>query len=142
MLYYDNGGGIRDSLRVIARTQDTLAAYWRRATSTQASPPPMPSVDFNREMVIVVATGRRTPEEQIHVDSLLVRPELMPTGRREEQLTIVVRLVVGCGRIRTPAYPVEIVRARRFDGHVAWRHNTERLNCDGAGAGGAGSAAR
>jgi hypothetical protein len=80
-------------------------------------------------MVIIVAAGRQTPEEQIHVDSLFVQRELMSSGRREEVLTIVVRTVVGCGRLRTEAYPVEIVRARRFNGPVKWADRTERAPC-------------
>lgn len=128
-LYTDNGGGIRDSVRIIVRDNDALRTWWQQATSTQASPPPLPAVDFGREMVIIAAAGRQTPEEQIHVDSLLVRPELMPQGREQEVLTVVVRTVVGCGRMRTAAYPVVIVRARRFDGPIRWRDNKEQLPC-------------
>src|SRR5688572_17119005 len=68
-LYYDNGGGIRDSTRMVIRDAQTFATQWARATAMQASPPAVPSIDFNRQMVILVAAGRKTPEDQIHVDS-------------------------------------------------------------------------
>lgn len=128
-LYYDNGGGIRDSLRDVIREPARFASIWQRATSTQATPPSVPPVDFSRDMVIVVATGRMTPEDQIHVDSLLVRRELMSSGNREETLTIVVRTVTGCGRFRADAFPVEIVRARRFDGPIRWEERAVRAEC-------------
>jgi hypothetical protein len=124
-LYYDNAGGIRDSLRVLIRDGDALANYWKQATSTQASPAPQPALDFGRDMAILVAAGRKTPDDQIHVDSLLVRPELNPDGRRVETLTIVVRSVEGCRRFRTEAFPVEIVRARKFDGPVKWEERKD-----------------
>jgi hypothetical protein len=54
-----NSGGIRDSTRVVIRDVATLGEYWRQATSTQVAPPPVPTVDFNREMAILVAAGRR-----------------------------------------------------------------------------------
>jgi hypothetical protein len=123
-LYYDNGGGVRDSVREIVRDRARFEQIWQQATSTQASPPQLPAVDFNREMVILVASGAMTPEDQIHVDSLLVRPELTPENRRVETLSVVVRTVIGCRRFRTEAFPVEIVRARRFDGPVKFDDRT------------------
>lgn len=128
-LYYDNGGGIRDSIRVVIREPAVLEDYWFNATMPQSSPPPAPVVNFDRDMVIVVAAGRATPEEEIHVDSLLVQRELNPQGEQEETLTIVVRTVQGCGRFRTEAYPLEIVQARRFDGPVRWRETRQQIPC-------------
>jgi len=129
-IYYDTGGGIRDSMREVISDQATYAQRWQQATSAQPSPPQAPPVDFNREMVIVVAAGRKTPEDQIHVDSLFTRRELMSSGEREETLIIAVRTVIGCGRVRTEAYPVEIVRALRFEGPIRWDERVERAVCD------------
>jgi hypothetical protein len=129
-IYYDTGGGIRDSMRVVITDQATYAQRWQQATSAQPSPPPAPAIDFNREMVILVAAGRKTPEDQIHVDSLFTRRELLPSGQREETLIIAVRTVIGCGRVRTEAYPVEIVRARSFEGPIRWDERVERAVCD------------
>jgi hypothetical protein len=129
-LYRDNGGGIRDSTRVVILDEATLDQYWAAATSPQSSPPPMPVVDFDREMIILVALGRATPEEEIHVDSLLVRRELNAAGDRVETLAIVVRTVQGCGRFRTEAFPLAIVRARAFDGPIRWEERRQQAVCD------------
>lgn len=134
-LYSDNAGGIRDSVRVVLRDRVALERQWQQATSPQSSPPATPTIDFEREMVILVATGRKTPEEEIHVDSLLVRREMNSQGENEETLTIVVRTVVGCGRFRTDAFPLTIVRARRFDGPVKWDDRTQQKNCSPEAAG-------
>jgi predicted small lipoprotein YifL len=128
-LYQDNGGGIRDSTRIVIRDAGTLEEYWSRATSPQSSPPPVPVVDFDRQMIILVALGRATPEEEIHVDSLLVRRELNAAGDRVETLAIVVRTVHGCGRFRTEAFPLEIVRARTFDGPIRWEERRQQTVC-------------
>jgi len=128
-LYYDNGGGIRDSMRVVIRDRTALERRWQEATSPQATPPQTPTVMFDQEMVIVATAGRMTPEDEIHVDSLLVRRELNAQGQNEETLTVVVRTVVGCGRFRTEAFPLEIVKVRRFDGPVKWEERIQRREC-------------
>ncbi len=117
-LYYDNSGGIQDSLRDVVRTADALAAVWQRATAGQATPPPVPTVDFAREMVLVAAAGRMTPDDQIQVDSVAVRKERTPDGKLQDVLTAWVRVTQGCHRFRADAYPVELVRVRQFSGPV------------------------
>jgi hypothetical protein len=134
LLYNDNRGGIRDSTWVVITDDARLAEYWDRATNEQASPPPVPVVDFDREMIILVALGRATPEEEIHVDSLLVRRELSTAGDEVETLAIVVRTVQGCGRFRTEAFPLEIVRARAFDGPIRWEERRQQSVCGDAPA--------
>lgn len=128
-LFTDNRGGIRDSTRAVIRDAGRLATIWEQATAPQATPPSVPGIDFDREMVILVAYGRATPEEEIHVDSLLVRREMDARGDEREVLHIVVRSVKGCGRFRTEAFPLEIVSVRRFDGPVSWDERTQQLAC-------------
>jgi len=119
-LYSDNSGGIRDSTRAVIRDDSTFARYWQQATSKQMDPPARPSLDFSRDMAIVVAAGRMTPNDQIQVDSLLVRKETNSEGDDVETLTIVVRTIEACRRMSEDAFPLEIVRARKFDGPVKW----------------------
>jgi hypothetical protein len=129
-LYYDDGGGIADSLRVAVRDPALLRDLWDRATSTLDSPPPLPTVDFAREMVLVVAAGRMNPGDRIQVDSAGVRSELDPDGRRREIMLAQVRIIVDCTGFDADVYPVEIVRVRRFDGPVQFLHARERApNC-------------
>ena len=117
-LYYDNSGGLQDSLRLVVRDADALASIWQRATSGQATPPPPPTIDFTREMVLVAAAGRMTPDDQIQVDSVAVRKERTAEGKLADVLTAWVRVTQGCRRFKADAYPVELVRVRQFAGAV------------------------
>src|SRR5439155_15027409 len=103
-VYYDDGPAFRDSVRIVVRDGDAWRAVWAQATSTQPSPPPLPAVDFTREMVLVVGAGRMTPGDQIHVDS---------AGVRRDFFVAVVRTIVQCRPFPAPASPLDIVRLSR-----------------------------
>lgn len=117
-LYYDNSGGLQDSLRLVVRDADALTSIWQRATSGQTTPPPPPTLDFSKEMVLVAAAGRMTPDDQIQVDSVAVRKERTAEGKLQEVLTAWVRVTQGCHRFKADAYPLELVRVRQFAGPV------------------------
>jgi hypothetical protein len=117
-LLYDNSGGIQDSAQVVIRDAQTFSDYWRRATSTQDSPPPVPDVDFRRDMVLLLAGGRMSPDYEVRIDSAGVRLESTAEGRQQEVLAVVYTVVEGCRRFTHDAYPVEFVRLRRYDGAV------------------------
>lgn len=125
-LYYDNGGGIQESLRLVIRDATTLADVWQRVTSRQVEPPPAPQVDFSREMLLVVAAGRMTPEDEIRVDSVGIHSETTATGRSERVMAVIVRIREGCRRFNADAYPLEVVRVRRFDGPVNFVERREQ----------------
>jgi hypothetical protein len=108
-VYYDNGLAFADSARIVVRDSTAWRAIWQRATRPQPSPPPMPVIDFNREMIVVAAAGRMKPGDLIHVDSIGVHGSLT---------VLVVRTVVACQPFPTDAYPFEIVRIPRRDGPV------------------------
>ncbi len=126
VIYQGNAGGIQDSVRQVIRDADGYRQMWREATARQASPPAAPPVDFTREMLLVVAAGRMTPEDEIHVDSVAVRREPTADSGTEEVLAAVVRVFQGCRRFNVSAYPIEIVRVRRFEGPVRWIERRER----------------
>jgi hypothetical protein len=131
-LYYDNGGGIQDSIRVVLREEGGFRMRWDQATSRQAVPPPLPQVDFAREMVVLVAAGRMTTEDQIQVDSATVVQAMDVEGDMQPVLTIHVRTTRGCGRFNVDAYPLELLRLRRFDGEVRFNERvTQAEGCFG-----------
>lgn len=131
-IYYDNGGGIQDSVRMVIRDEQALRSVWRQATSQQSSPPPVPTIDFSREMVLVVAAGRMTPEDQIHVDSVAVRQVPDAQGHMQKGLRVVVDVIRGCNQFKTAAYPLEIVRVRRYNGPVQFvEKRTRAQGCSG-----------
>jgi hypothetical protein len=130
-LYYDNSGGISDSLRVVVRDEDDWQDLWDRATSRQSSPPSRPTVDFTEEMVVAVGTGRMTPQDRIQVDSAGFYTERTVDGAEEEYFIVVVRTHEGCRRLEADAYPLEIVKVPRFDGSVRWEERREQAtDCD------------
>ena len=129
VIYSGNSGGIRDSLRVVIRSESELANYWQRATALQSSPPPVERVDFSREMVILVAAGRKTSEARISVDTLLVRKELKASNDREDTLIIQVRKREGCGRFQNEAFPLQMVRVPKFDGPYRFEDQIANSNC-------------
>jgi hypothetical protein len=130
-LYYDNNGGIQDSIRMVVRDPDALRVVWQQATSRQASPPPLPEVDFRQHMLLVVAAGRRMPDDQLLVDSVAISRERNAEGRLEETMSAIVRFTQGCGRFQADAYPVDVVRVRRFEGPV--RFVERRQMAEGCG---------
>jgi hypothetical protein len=117
-IYYDNSGGVQDSLRLVIKQADDFATIWQQATSRQTSPPPAPAVDFGNEMLIVAGAGRMRPDDQIAVDSVYRTRELDTSGRMVEMLNVVIRTTTGCRPFNADAYPLDIVRVRRFDGPV------------------------
>ncbi len=131
-LYYDNGGGIQDSLRVVIREEGAFRMQWDQATSRQSAPPPFPQVDFGRDMVVLVSAGRMTTEDQLRVDSATVVQAMDAEGQMQPVLTVHVRTIRGCGRFNVDAYPVELLRLRRFDGDV--RFSETRTQAEGCGS--------
>lgn len=127
-VFYDNGGGVRDSGQIVIRDEATLRDVWQRATSTQSAPPPLPEVDFRRHMLLLVSGGRMSPDNEIHVDSVGLRRERNVEGREQEVLAVSYTITEGCRKFNRDAYPVEIVRVRRYDGEVRFNGRRERAS--------------
>jgi len=117
-LLYLTTSGIRDSAGVVARDDAAYRDLWRRATSAQSNPVAAPAIDFSREMVVMVAGGRLSPADQIHVDSVGVRRESTASGGAREVLAVVYSIREACSRLNGEAFPVDIVRVQRYTGQV------------------------
>jgi hypothetical protein len=128
-IYYDNGGGIQDSLREVIKDTESFTRRWQQATSPQSSPPSSPVIDFGENMIVLVAAGRMTPDDQIRVDSATLSRAPDAAGVMTETLNVVVRTTIGCRRFNAPAHPLELVRLRRFDGPV--RFVERRVQAEG-----------
>jgi hypothetical protein len=87
------------------------------------------------EMAVVVSAGRQTPEESIRVDSVGVRRERTADGNVRDALAVIVRTTYGCGRFTTDAFPVEIVRVKRFEGPVTFIERRTEAECGGPESG-------
>jgi hypothetical protein len=108
-LLYDDQTGYQDSVTMVVRDPATWGAVWRTANENQASVPPMPAVDFDSHMVLVVGAGRMRPGDQIRVDSL---------GLRGNAFVVVVRITEECQPFPADVYPLEIVKATRYNNEV------------------------
>src|SRR5436190_11437261 len=86
-VYYDDGPAFRDSVRMVVRDDATWTGVWKQASSTQLSPPPLPEIDFDHEMLLIVGAGRMAPGDQIRVDS---------AGVRGDYFLAVVSTIVQC----------------------------------------------
>jgi len=126
VLYDDDAGGLRDSVRVVVRDAAGLERLWRQVTAGQSTPPPAPVVDWEREMVVGVAAGRMVPNDRIRVDSVGVRREPGPDGKEREVMAVLVRTTQGCERFTSAAFPVSLVRVRRYAGAVVFVERRER----------------
>ena len=129
-LLYLTTSGIRDSGQVVVRDDVAYHDIWRRATSAQANAVSAPSVDFSRDMVVIVAGGRMSPADQIHVDSVGVRRESTTSGRPQDVLAVVYSVREGCSKLNSAAYPVDIVRLQRYAGEVRFvAHRVRGSDC-------------
>jgi hypothetical protein len=52
--------GIRGPLQTVIRNQDEWNAFWKRHSSTDTNPTPVPIVDFDREMVVGIFLGEKS----------------------------------------------------------------------------------
>jgi len=110
-IYYDDATAFTDSLRMIIQDADTWQSVWARATRRQATAPPLPAVDFERQTLLLVSAGRMRTGDEIHVDSI---------GTRGGRRLAVVRTIVQCQTVPAPAYPLEIVRVPRAAGAITF----------------------
>jgi hypothetical protein len=113
-------------VRLVVRDAAGLERLWRQATAGQTAPPPVPTVDWGREMVVAVAAGRMAPNDRIRVDSVGVRREPGADGHAREVMAVLVLTTQGCERFTSAAFPVSLVRLRRYEGQVVFVERRER----------------
>jgi hypothetical protein len=129
-LLYLTTSGIRDSGQVVVRDNAAYRDLWRRATSAQSNPVSAPAVDFSRDMIVMVAGGRMSPADQIHVDSVGVRRESTASGKPRDVLAVVYSVREACSRLNGDAFPVDIVRVQHYPGEVRFvAHRTRGSDC-------------
>ena len=100
--------GIGDSLRTVIADQQHWREVWARIHRDERPVPPVPAIDWRRELVIVAALGRRSSGGfAIRIDSAY---------QRDDTLEIVVRTEVpGRNCMLTAAFsqPVDLARLPR-----------------------------
>jgi hypothetical protein len=116
-LYRSEKSGYADATRLVVRDSVAWRAAWR-TLHLGVEEPPLPAVDFRREMVVVAALGGRLlGGHAISVDTV---------RRTGEEIEAVVRTTVPgerCPRVPAIVEPADVVRVPRSERAVAF---TER----------------
>ena len=102
---YTAYSGIDDSMRVVIADATSWRLYWQRVHARVSPVPPLPAVDFARDMVILAALGtRRSGGYGVRVDSAYDAGEFVEV--------VVWRSAPGAGCLVTAAFtqPVDVVR--------------------------------
>lgn len=121
-LYYDDGSGLTDRVQRVIRDEGTWADVWRQITSNQATPTGMPSVDFTREMLLLVGAGRMNPGDEIKIDSVGVDP-------KDKTISVIVRTIIQCRPFPGESHPLEIVRLLKSENRVVWLERSGKPGC-------------
>jgi hypothetical protein len=116
-VYYNDGPAFRDTVRQIVRDAASWQTMWKQVMSAQQSTVAAPTVNFDSEMIVVVAAGLMTPGDQIRVDS---------TGTRGGRFVVVVRTTAECQPFPASIYPHEVVRVTRSTLPVEWVEHVQR----------------
>ena len=117
--------GIDDSTRLVVRDAATWRARWAAINREMRPAPPLPTVDFAREMIVVAALGQRVSGGwSIVIDSAAWRGDTIDVFVR--------RLAPGHGCFTTAAIssPVDVVRLPRRDAPVRFSERLVREDCD------------
>lgn len=107
--------GLRTPAQLVIRTEEDWASVWKRHHSRTLPAPPLPPVDFTREMVLGVAPGERpTGGYGVRIASVRVDDGRMRVEVRETRPAdgAVVPMVLSS--------PYELVKVPRFDGEVVF----------------------
>ena len=127
---FTSGGGIWDQLRVVVRDRDAWLDVWKRIHRPDPNrgpypePPPLPEIDFSREMVVVAAMGQQpTTGYSIIIDGAY---------ERNDRLEVVVKSVMNlkCGSwLAMVTSPIDIVRLPKIERPVVFREIEVAPDC-------------
>jgi len=82
--------GVRAPLQIVAHTEPEWNALWRQHSSIEATPPPLPVIDFEKHNIIGLFLGDKPTggyeveiirAEQSNNDLVIYHREKYPTGR-------------------------------------------------------------
>ena len=116
--------GIVKRLRIVIRDRDAWVELWKQLSSKQFPQPPLPEIDFSREMLIVVAMGEQgTGGFSISVDGVYEK------NNKIEVIVKSFRPGKKCMLTQALTQPVDVVRLKKSDYSVVFRETSETKNC-------------
>jgi hypothetical protein len=116
-------GGISQRARLVIRGRDEFNDLWNQIMRPILNKPPLPEIDFSREMIIVAAMGQQPSRYGILIDSAC---------EVDNQLEVLVRSIKlpTCGaEAGLPPEPVDIVRLPKTDLPVVFREIETASDC-------------
>jgi hypothetical protein len=122
---YSPVSGYDQPERLVVTDQATWQSVWQTIHATLEPEPPLPVVDFNREMVLVAAMGRRPSGGHA------IRLEA--AEQDDQAVTVTVRTVVpgaGCVVSQVVTSPVDLARIPRTALPVRFADSSSTLRCE------------
>jgi hypothetical protein len=115
---------LRTPLRVVVRDEAEWRAIWSRLWHPRADAPPLPIVDFSREMVILAAAGEvASSGYDILVDSASLQDDRVQVRVRS------IRPGAECGVRWVIMHPVDVARISRTQLPVVFDEQSEVRDC-------------
>lgn len=115
--------GLHSERLMAIRNSGEWLGQWRRINARQ-DPPPLPAVDFSREMLLMAAMGRQpTGGYRVVIDKVI---------EQSGELLAFVRFVSpgrGCGAIAAVTSPADIVRVPVSPKNVRWVVERQAADC-------------
>ena len=117
-------GGIKERVRLVIRDRDEFDKLWKQSYRLASNKPPMPEVDFSREMIVVAAMGQQPSSSfEVIVDGAC---------EVDNQLEVSVRSTnfLKCGlQLGIVTAPVDIVRLPKTDMPVVFQETEVTSDC-------------
>ena len=117
--------GIDRRQRLVIRDQQAWEDFWRRATSNTSPSQPAPTIDFDRDIVVIAAMGSRpTGGYAIAIDGLF--------QQANDLYAVVLETSPGpsCGTTQAVTAPLAAARVRRVTGEVIFVERQATRDCD------------
>ena len=116
--------GVRDSLRAVVRDSALWRELWARINQPFLPSPPLPSIDFRREMIVVAALGARPTAGY----------DVVIEGVAQDSTGIEVALrrqtpAPGCPVAAAMTQPLDLARIPASDHPVRFRERTVVIPC-------------
>jgi hypothetical protein len=117
-------GGIKERVRLVIRDRDEFDKFWKQIYRLGSDKPPLPEVDFSREMIVVAAMGQQPSSGY----------EIIVDGACEvdNQLEVLVRSTnfLKCGlQLGIVTAPVDMVRLPKTNMQLVFRETEVTSDC-------------
>lgn len=114
----------KKKLRLVIRDQNEWRAVWEAINQSAFRKPPLPEIDFSREMVVVVASGERPSSGySILVDSAYERNDQL-------EINVVSRSPLHCAVLTVMTDPLDIALLPKSERSVVFKETEVVHECE------------